>query len=233
MEQYGLSSLVAQVHKETQLEKGTTLEDAGSRKELLSLAKQLVFMLEPPEDLIFTQVVTGNVNLALRVLAELKVFKILAEAGNTIAASQLAEITSCDELLLVRCMRAACAVHFVDEAGINEYRANKVTRAFATPGLEGIYGMLFDNQVRPKSLIWEFINYFRKHGYHNPESDTEGPLQIANDCIGQNAFDFWFSDPYPDEAIRFNTVSTSVRVIKILEPPGVLRKEAQCSQLSC
>ena len=207
-----LIKLITQIHGDTKSEDGTRVQSRANRTKLLELARQLVFLLEPPEDWIINQAFMSVINFAIRVLVELNVFKLLTKAdGATMTVSQLASSTSTDELLLTRCLRAACGVNFVDEVGVSEYRANKVTKALTMPGLEAGYQMIFDNQMRPKSLLWACLDYFREGGFVNPESATAGPLQIANDCVGWTAFDFWFSDPYPEEATRFSTVSHDSR----------------------
>ena len=206
-----LQRVLSQVHQMTQPSIGARLEDPDVRSQLLDLSKQMTSLLEPPEDTVIRQARLPSFNLAIRCLIDLGIFKILIERKDDVSAKELAALTSADELLLVRLLRAACALGFVDQVGIGQYKANKVTKAMTDPSLEAGFLIIFDNYMRPRSLLWEFVEYFRQNGYRNPDNARNGPFQFANDCVGKTALEFWMENPYPGEGRRFNTAMHSMR----------------------
>jgi hypothetical protein len=89
------------------------------------------------------------------------------------------------------------------EVGLNKYAANKITKAIALPALESGFCLCYDNAARPKSPLFEAIQYFKTNGYQSPTIANDGPYQRANDCVGVDTFDHWIRDPA--ETLRFNT----------------------------
>lgn len=178
-------------------------KDPTCKEMLLQTCRSIVAKLENPVDRVIEVAFSPNVLMAIRICVELKVFAILSHAGGPITSSQLAQSTGGEEILLIRFMRAICAINFADEVGLNTYAANAITKAIAMPALEAGFSLCYDNAARPKSPMFEVIQYFEQNGYQSPVLATDGPYQRANDCVGVDTFDHWMRDP--GETLRFNT----------------------------
>jgi hypothetical protein len=177
--------------------------DPTCKEMLLQTCRSIVAKLENPVDRVIEVAFSPNVLMAIRVCVDLKVFATLSQADGPITSSQLAKSTGAEEILLIRFMRAVCAISFADEVGMNTYAANAITRAIAMPALEAGFALCYDNAARPKSPMFEAIQYFKQNGYQSPTLATDGPYQRANDCVGVDTFDHWMRDPA--ETLRFNT----------------------------
>ena len=69
----------------------------------------------------------------LRVGLDLGIYELIANSTGPVTAAQVAEKTKADLVLTERIMRNLAAITHVDEVGASVYRANKVTKAFASP----------------------------------------------------------------------------------------------------
>jgi hypothetical protein len=178
-------------------------KDPSCKEMLLQTCRSIVTKLENPVDRVIEVAFSPNVLMAIRVCVELKVFAILSHAKGQITSFQLAQSTGGEEILIIRFMRALCAINFADEVGLNTYAANAITKAIAMPALEAGFSLCYDNAARPKSPMFEVIQYFKENGYQSPALANDGPYQRANDCVGVDTFDHWMRDPA--ETLRFNT----------------------------
>lgn len=178
-------------------------KDPACKEMLLQTCRSIVAKLENPVDRVIELAFSPNVLMAVRVCVDLKVFAKLSQAEGPMTSFKLAQLTGCEEVLLIRFMRAICAINFGDEVGLNTYAANKITKAIALPALEAGFSLCYDNAARPKSPLFEAIQYFKTNGYQSPTIANDGPYQRANDCVGVDTFDHWMRDPA--ETLRFNT----------------------------
>jgi hypothetical protein len=181
----------------------TAAKDPACKEMLLRTCRSTVAKLEYPVDRVIELAFSPNVLMAVRVCVDLKVFATLAQAEGPVISSKLAQQTGCEEVLLIRFMRAICAINFAEEVGVNTYAANKITKAIALPALEAGFCLCYDNAARPKSPLFEAIQYFKTNGYQSPTIANDGPYKRANDCVGVDTFDHWMRDPA--ETLRFNT----------------------------
>lgn len=183
-------------------------KDPALKETLLQVCRSVVAKLENPVDRVIEAAYYPNVNMAIRVCIDLKVFAMLSEAKGPMTSADLAQSTGAEELLLKRFMRAICAINFADEVGLNTYAANAITKTIALPTLEAGFCVGYDNAARPKSNSFEALQFFKGNGYRSPTSAADGPYQHANDCVGVTTFDHWMRDPA--ESRRFNTYMEAI-----------------------
>ncbi|KAK5278604.1 hypothetical protein LTR40_008921, partial [Exophiala xenobiotica] len=203
----------------------TTDLSPTQRQEILHLNRSISEHITKPDDHILAIAFSINLFIPLRTCTELGVFNLLSSAApHPLTSAAIAQAVHAEELLIVRFMRAVCALDFADEvvAGSGSgspqntydtytytYIANGVTHAMTNPGLTAFVGLLFDNAARPRSNLYAHLEEFRRTGFKNPSDARNGPYQHANDCVGSTTFDHW--ETIPGESARFSTAMKNYR----------------------
>ena len=106
--------------------------DEQQRQQLLSISTQLLRAIETPSERIARMCYVDNfLFIATRVLIELDVFRIIAEAKGSTKVADLSEQTGADGMLLARLLKNVCTQGFVEEVGSDEYVASGITERVA------------------------------------------------------------------------------------------------------
>ncbi|MCJ1343168.1 hypothetical protein MMC31_001360 [Peltigera leucophlebia] len=174
-----MSSLDQQIQRaisDLSAPKGAIEED--SRKLTLSLAKKLVIALEKPEDVAMRYIIeVGAQCTCLRLGVDLRLFHVLVEhEGVPVSASQLAELSKTELLLIVRIMRVISSIGFAVELDEQTYMATALTKTITNPALEGGMKICYD-QFIPVQV--KMLDYFRVHGYKSPIDNLNCPFQLT------------------------------------------------------
>ena len=72
-------------------------------------------------------------NALIRIAIHLNIFGILSESERPLSASEIAEMTRVDVVLLERVLRGLAAMEAVAQVNIDSYAATKISKAFTTP----------------------------------------------------------------------------------------------------
>jgi hypothetical protein len=106
--------------------------DEQSRQKLLATSSALLAAIETPSERIARMCYADNfLFIATRVLVELDVFRIIANAKEPTKVAALAKETGADELLLARLLKHVCTQGFVEEVGVDEYAGSGITEKLA------------------------------------------------------------------------------------------------------
>lgn len=150
----------------------------SSREGLLQAARQLVRRLETPPERI-CRLSWNDVPFigAVRVLIDLKIFKLLADSNGPRTTTQLAEESGADPKLASRLLKQIATDEYVEETGPDEYAANDMTRALASPGGEGAVVDCF----QLCKIVDRFPDFLKETNYANPVDNTHSAFQFAYD----------------------------------------------------
>ena len=106
--------------------------DEQSRQKLLATSSALLAAIETPSERIARMCYADNfLFIATRVLVELEVFRIIAQAKGSVKVADLAKQTGADEVLLARLLKHVCTQGFVEEVGVDEYGGSGITERIA------------------------------------------------------------------------------------------------------
>lgn len=156
----------------------SALEPGNERQrlELLASARALVSQLEKPHEKIMRMIYhEPALFMATKVLADLKIFNLLATATTPIPATELASKTGADPRLVERLLKHVATENFVEETGPDTYLANDVTRCCATSGAKGAIDDIY--QMLPVAgAVPEFL---KDSGYANPTNKNKTAWQLA------------------------------------------------------
>ncbi|PYH81301.1 S-adenosyl-L-methionine-dependent methyltransferase [Aspergillus uvarum CBS 121591] len=176
-----------------------------ARRELLATTQKLTSALQN-EGQIVEQYLYGVIDsLLLKVGADSGILQKVVASEKPVSLHDLAVATGANETLLARIMRGLTSIHAVDEAGLEVYSSNKVTRAMTT--VKGISGLdLFHNVIHAG---WMTIPKFLKETkYQNPTDPAAMPFNKQFD--GVKYFD-WLATQ-PDLLHSFHLFMTTQRV---------------------
>jgi hypothetical protein len=102
------------------------------RQKLLATSSALLRAIETPSERIARMCYADNfLFIATRVLVELEVFRIIAQAKGSVKVADLAKQTGADEVLLARLLKHVCTQGFVEEVGVDEYGGSGITERIA------------------------------------------------------------------------------------------------------
>lgn len=100
----------------------------SQRQKMLQSTTELIRAIETPSERIARMCYPDiYVFLAVRILVDLDVFRIISKENSAVTVSQLAKKTGADGELLGRLLKHVCTQGFVQEVGPDEYAANGVT----------------------------------------------------------------------------------------------------------
>jgi hypothetical protein len=106
--------------------------DEQQRQKLLATSSALLRAIETPSECIARMCYADNfLFIATRVLVELEVFRIIAQAKGSVKVADLAKQTGADEVLLARLLKHVCTQGFVEEVGVDEYGGSGITERIA------------------------------------------------------------------------------------------------------
>ncbi|KAK0639804.1 S-adenosyl-L-methionine-dependent methyltransferase [Cercophora newfieldiana] len=174
------------------------------RQRILALVKNLPLLVLTPEQIAFMQIFeTPPRQFAIRMAVDLRIFHILVErAGTPISSADLASQCGAEEVLVVRIMRVVTAAGYAQESGAREYVATRMSKAMVVPHIEAFAAHVYEASARSCNRMPE---YFKTHGYKNPEDDLNGPSQYA---LGTDLHFFEYLHKDPVKAERFNICMT-------------------------
>ncbi|KAK7750884.1 hypothetical protein SLS62_007147 [Diatrype stigma] len=190
-------NLIEQLHQ--LVSRLSSKEDHAARKEALHLSKRLTTSLGKPEDVAVSLAFSPIVPVTIRIAVYLELFKHIANNGAPISSTELAALSSGEELLIIRVLRSVSSLGLVDEVGERLWQANPVTKAMTINAIAAGHRMLGDMvagaaQKAPK--------YLRETGYRCPTDPKDGLMQYAFQTK-LTTFDFFSS--IPDVLMDFNT----------------------------
>ncbi|KAK5676263.1 hypothetical protein LTS10_011075 [Elasticomyces elasticus] len=109
--------------------------DAAAYDHALGAIQKLQLAIEKPGDYAARVRYHGLQNIAIVMLSEMGVLQaIAARPDSSITATELANQTGCDELLIKRLLRQLTTNGICDEVGEYTYHSNPMTQVFASPG---------------------------------------------------------------------------------------------------
>jgi len=109
-----------------------TPDNEQQRQKLLATSSALLRAIETPSERIARMCYADNfLFIATRVLVELDVFRIIAQAKGSVKVADLAKQTGADEVLLARLLKHVCTQGFVEEVGSDEYGGSGITEKLA------------------------------------------------------------------------------------------------------
>ncbi|BCS24052.1 uncharacterized protein APUU_40496A [Aspergillus puulaauensis] len=165
--------------------------DHKAKRECLQLANALTAQLEPPEhtaiDMAFSPVIATSVRLAV----DMNLFEHIVRDG-PVTSARLAALSGAEELFIIRILRIASTVHFVEETAANTWKATRITEVMARKGISASHRVISEVVVRPFQSAPDF--FLQKGHYSCPTDPKNGLVQFAFDTE-QSAFDYLGSDP--------------------------------------
>ncbi|KAF2789979.1 S-adenosyl-L-methionine-dependent methyltransferase [Melanomma pulvis-pyrius CBS 109.77] len=180
--------------------------DTGRHK-LISALHDMAYSLETPDETLHRY---GSMNLQAAVVKiglDLKLFRILAEAENGVAASikELSAKTGAEALLLGRLLRYLAAIGAVKQVSGNQFAASHVTKNLTERVAEAGVNHYFST-VTPQYSA--FPGFLKKNGYRNPTDEVHTVFQDAWNTE-LHGFD-WFTQ-HPENLAYFNDFMASRR----------------------
>ncbi|KAK4691124.1 hypothetical protein P7C71_g5810, partial [Lecanoromycetidae sp. Uapishka_2] len=170
-----LHSRIQAIEKELEALSADVKHDENARKQLLGVVHKATAMVEAPPETIWRLLFFPHVNASIRTAIELGLFETLNNSEGPKTATELANITGGEKLLIVRILRPLAAMHFVIETGFETYVAGPVSKAFAIPGLLGGFKFMHDDAALSCTKIHEFL---AQSEFKNPEGPN-GVFQFA------------------------------------------------------
>lgn len=180
-------------------------ETRQARRELLYTSRRLTNALQN-EGQIVEGYLYGTIDvLLLKIGADLGIFQKLVDSKTPMTLQELVAASGADEVLLARIMRGLTSIDAVDEAGVEVYVPNKVTRAFTT--IKGTSGLdLFHNVIHAGWMT--FPKFLKDTNYKNPTDANEMPFN--KQFKGEAYFD-WLGKQ-PELLHSFHLFMTTQRV---------------------
>ncbi|KAI1126591.1 putative O-methyltransferase [Nemania abortiva] len=150
--------------------------DSLAKKDAISLARQLVTVLEQPENSAVELAFSPFMAIAARIAVHLDLFKHIANHDAPVTSDELASLSGGEELLIIRVLRPMAAMGFVKEAGKRKWTATPLTFAMATEEIASGHRMVGEMIVGAAS---QAPKYFREAGYRCPTDPRDGLMQYA------------------------------------------------------
>ncbi|KAI0199349.1 putative O-methyltransferase [Astrocystis sublimbata] len=150
--------------------------DPSAKKNAVSLARQLVTVLEQPENTAVELAFSPFMAIAARIATQLDLFKHIANHDGPVTSNELASLSEGEELLIIRVLRPMAAIGFVKETGERKWIATPLTFAMTTEGIASGHRMLGEMVVGAAS---QALRYFREAGYRCPTDPHDGLMQYA------------------------------------------------------
>lgn len=106
--------------------------DERERQKLLATSTKLMRFIETPSERIARMCYSDPfLYIAVRILVDLDVFRMITSAKKSVTIVELAEKTGADVGLLGRLLKHICTQEFVREVGPDEYLGNELTQKIA------------------------------------------------------------------------------------------------------
>ncbi|KAJ5923572.1 S-adenosyl-L-methionine-dependent methyltransferase, partial [Penicillium verhagenii] len=167
-----MDAIIAQIHTLAQ-----STDDAG-RLTIQKALRDAQIEIQSPQDVLMG---FGNANLLIamfRLGVDLGIFRALSQANGPLTVKQLASIPGASPALMERVLRYLASNNIIAEAGLDEYRANKITYIAADPRGEGMAHHGFD-VFGP--IIQAMPDFLMERNYQDITSNTDTPFQKAFD----------------------------------------------------
>ncbi|KAK8029829.1 O-methyltransferase [Apiospora rasikravindrae] len=144
----------------------------SARVSALAAARDLVAVLEKPQDALLRFAQSPVTWLAMRTCVQLGVFPMVSETG--VSAAEIAQNTGADELLIRRLLRTLTASGFVAEKGDGLYGATPYTKQLSERTTIGTIEFLFDFYM---PMQGKALGFLQETKYQNPSDPKHGILQ--------------------------------------------------------
>ncbi|MCJ1386377.1 hypothetical protein MMC17_009503 [Xylographa soralifera] len=184
----------------------TSFSDEVERIQALMAAYALVTRLETPWETIL-RLCMGQpaLSAALKVATDLELFKKWHEHGDgAMTSEELAELVSCDSVLLARLLRHLAANHMLQEPSIQVFKPTAFTLALLQPVFGEWINYLYDATI---PCFYKMPEYMAATGYKSPADPADGVFQYTKNWKGDL---FQYYDAHPREGKSFNHVMGGV-----------------------
>lgn len=176
-----------------------------TRGHLKETAEKLSLALETPGETVQRVAYYPMRTTIVRIANRLQLFHILVESDVPVTGKELAQNTGADHVLLLRLLRFLVATHDIDEAGVDSYTANSVTKNLIVPQLEAGINHTYDLVGTATMALPSFL---AKTQYQNPTDPKECAFQEGFHTK-DNVFE-WFPK-HPEHLNNFNLWMTGQR----------------------
>ena len=165
------------IHKELLALAEETKASEAARKKLLEVCQMSLGKVATPTEQVWQMLYQPHVSASIRTNLDLGVFDILNQSEIPLTASQLAQSTGADKLLLVRLLRPLAKVQVVTETAPETYAAGPICIALDKHTLSGGWKFMHDDCNLPCVRLHEFL---KETKYQNPASVDEGNFQFSH-----------------------------------------------------
>ncbi|KAB8274790.1 S-adenosyl-L-methionine-dependent methyltransferase [Aspergillus minisclerotigenes] len=185
--------------------------DKNAHGELLRAIRQLQLAVETPVETTSRFNFQIMQNISIRVAVEKQFLHIIAaQNGAPITASEIADKTGEDLLLIVRVMRVLTAIGLCDEVGNESYAANDKTRFKILPGSIAAEKHHFDLDF---GMGGRLVEYMRGPGIHQ-FVDEPGATTLFKYAHGTDVI-FGLLEKNPEQKQAFDDYMASRRVTNL------------------
>jgi len=149
-----------------------------------------------------------NLNVALRIAVEMKLFESLPQNGEQISLAELSKKTGAEEEFVTRIARVLGAYEIVrltyTESGLPNYSHMPYSRFMSSSAGRAATKHLFDTMFHGQTA--SAGHYFTKYGFKSPEDAKNCPYTFAHGAQNASFFDLLEKDP--EELATFNEAMT-------------------------
>jgi O-methyltransferase domain len=153
-----------------------------------------------------------NVNVAVRIAVEMRLFHALATSGEPVPVTTLAEKINAQPEFVLRISRALAAFDLVEEtyasSGMQQYNHTPLSRLLVMPAAEAVTRHLFDDMLQAQ--VVSAGRYYVQNGFKNPTDAKNCPFTFSHGV--KDADFFQILETMPDRMAIFNTAMTITAV---------------------
>ncbi|OKL61815.1 hypothetical protein UA08_03027 [Talaromyces atroroseus] len=148
--------------------------DRAGRQEILSALGKLQSELEDPMETLM------RLSNFVRVMSQnpfhVQLFQALADTSEFLDVNQIAKTTGMSSELLARILRYLASMNIIEENPSGQYAANKITRFFAIPRVQGQVLHGFETNI---PVARELFSFLASTNYQDITKNTHTPFQKA------------------------------------------------------
>ena len=158
---------IDKVHRQLLALAEETKANGTSRKKLHEVCQMSLGKVATPTEQIWQMLYQPHISASIRTNLDLGVFDMLNKSEIPLTASQIAQSTGTEKLLLVRLPRPLAKVQVVTETAPETYAAGPICKALDKHTLSGGWKFMHDDCNVPCVRLHEFL---KETKYQNPAS---------------------------------------------------------------